>query len=177
LPVFNYKTRQEVTPQDQYGYDGLLYVDESPDAFEDESTDDECACHPPMPDRFTQVMYELMQMHDAKSHDYADEDQYSNFRRAERFGISPFVGALIRMSDKMRFCRPHRARGHVLKDQQRVADVVISAFAAGETRFAAAVSEQTCLSIFPSADQKIVFYYLFRYLLSLPLGGMESLSI
>jgi hypothetical protein len=128
LPVFAYETRQELTLDGPYGYNGILFVADGLDASEDEPVEahecqhcyehedgDDAVCHPCRDQllgdedaglddepqgRFTEILDELRDLHNAKSHDYADEDAYSNFRRAERFGVSPFVGCLIRMSDK-----------------------------------------------------------------------------
>jgi len=51
--------------------------------------------------RVTELLQELQALHDAKNHDYAHSaDVFANFREAERLGISPFVGCLVRMSDK-----------------------------------------------------------------------------
>lgn len=50
---------------------------------------------------FHALLRDMADLHDRKNHDYAEEaDPLSNFRRAERLGIDPFAGVLVRMSDK-----------------------------------------------------------------------------
>lgn len=50
---------------------------------------------------FTKLLSEITELHDRKNQDYArDDDPLSNFRRAQRLGVAPFVGILVRMSDK-----------------------------------------------------------------------------
>lgn len=52
-------------------------------------------------ERFLDLLSDLSELHAAKAADYGDgEDAYSNFRRAQRLGISPFMGCLVRLSDK-----------------------------------------------------------------------------
>ena len=51
--------------------------------------------------RFDALLEELAQLHAAKNHDYAeDADPLSNLHRAERLGVEPWRGALVRRSDK-----------------------------------------------------------------------------
>jgi hypothetical protein len=50
---------------------------------------------------FSKLIEELQRLHDSKSHDYAKEtDSLANLRRSDRFGVPPWKGALVRMSDK-----------------------------------------------------------------------------
>jgi hypothetical protein len=42
----------------------------------------------------------LWELHKAKDGDYAGGESLSNFRACERFGVSAWRGALVRMSDK-----------------------------------------------------------------------------
>lgn len=52
--------------------------------------------------KFNRLLEELKKIHDAKSHDYAkDEDPLSNLRECEKMGVPAWVGVLIRMGDKM----------------------------------------------------------------------------
>jgi hypothetical protein len=51
--------------------------------------------------RFTALLREIQQIHDAKSSDYAtDTDPLHNLRRSASFGVPPWKGTLVRMSDK-----------------------------------------------------------------------------
>lgn len=58
---------------------------------------------PPPMSEFAMVLGELQRMHDKKNQDYGREgDAFANVRASEDFGISPWIGAAIRMNDKMR---------------------------------------------------------------------------
>lgn len=51
--------------------------------------------------KFDALLEEIRDLHNKKNHDYSDDaDPLSNFRRAQRFGVDPFKGILIRLSDK-----------------------------------------------------------------------------
>ena len=53
--------------------------------------------------RFIELLEEAKRIHIAKNAGYSGvgaTDPWKNFREAERFGITPFKGCLVRMSDK-----------------------------------------------------------------------------
>ena len=53
--------------------------------------------------RFIELLEEARRIHVTKNAGYSGigaRDPWKNFREAERFGISPFLGCLVRMSDK-----------------------------------------------------------------------------
>ncbi len=53
---------------------------------------------------FDALLSEISALHDGKSHDYTPEgDPLANLRRAEKFGVDPVRGVLVRLSDK--WCR------------------------------------------------------------------------
>lgn len=52
--------------------------------------------------RFLQLLSEAAKLHEAKSADYGESnDPLGNMHASSRIGIDPFVGALVRMQDKM----------------------------------------------------------------------------
>lgn len=52
-------------------------------------------------ERFHALLKEIADLHDSKNHDYAAEtDPLSNFKLCEPFGVSPFKGVMVRLSDK-----------------------------------------------------------------------------
>lgn len=52
---------------------------------------------------FTAILDEIQEMHDKKSSDYGRAvDPYANVRASEDFGITGWLGAVIRANDKMR---------------------------------------------------------------------------
>ena len=51
--------------------------------------------------RFYALLEEIAELHSRKNHDYAEaEKPLSNFTRARTFGVEPWKGVLVRMSDK-----------------------------------------------------------------------------
>jgi hypothetical protein len=53
--------------------------------------------------RFKQLLDEALALQHAKNAGYAGvgaADPWANFREAKRFGVHPFIGVLIRISDK-----------------------------------------------------------------------------
>jgi hypothetical protein len=51
--------------------------------------------------RFYQLLEEIAELHSRKNHDYSKTDEpLSNFHRSTNFGIEPWKGILVRMSDK-----------------------------------------------------------------------------
>lgn len=58
---------------------------------------------PPSSPRFIELVNQIREIHEKKNAGYAGADSpdpYKNFRYSELFGISPFKGCLVRMSDK-----------------------------------------------------------------------------
>lgn len=61
-------------------------------------------CHKLHPDseRFVELMNDHIDLHLLKQQDYGDDDNpFANIRASEEFGVPAWVGALIRMNDKM----------------------------------------------------------------------------
>lgn len=52
--------------------------------------------------RYLQLLDEMRELHVRKNAGYAgdSEDRWANFRRSERFGVSSFLGCVVRLSDK-----------------------------------------------------------------------------
>ncbi len=51
--------------------------------------------------RFYDLLVQIAELHAKKNHDYAeDTDPLSNLKQAEKFGIPPYKGVFIRLSDK-----------------------------------------------------------------------------
>ena len=52
-------------------------------------------------ERFYEILDVIKKLHDAKRHDYGDDnDIFANFRLSELAGISPWKGSVDRMGDK-----------------------------------------------------------------------------
>ena len=62
--------------------------------------------------RFSEIIKELSEMHDKKEADYgSDEDPLSNVRAGKEFGISPWIGAMLRANDKMKRLQAFARKG------------------------------------------------------------------
>ena len=57
----------------------------------------------PKSERFHTVLRELGELHDRKQEDYGtDTDPFANVRGSTDWGISPWVGTMVRATDKLR---------------------------------------------------------------------------
>jgi len=53
-------------------------------------------------DAFHKILDEMGKLHDRKSKDYgSDEDPLANIRASSDFGIEPWIGATLRLNDKV----------------------------------------------------------------------------
>lgn len=53
--------------------------------------------------RFHEVLQELGELHDRKQQDYGKEnDPFANVRASNEWGVAPWVGALVRLNDKVK---------------------------------------------------------------------------
>ncbi len=51
--------------------------------------------------KFDALITEIQALHESKNHDYAaDTDPLSNLRRCQAFGVEPWRGVLVRLTDK-----------------------------------------------------------------------------
>lgn len=54
-------------------------------------------------ERFHEILRELGELHDLKQRDYGtEEDSFANIRASKEWGAAPWVGAMIRATDKLR---------------------------------------------------------------------------
>lgn len=54
-------------------------------------------------ERFHEVLRELGELHDLKARDYGtEEDSFANIRGSQEWGVEPWVGAMIRATDKVK---------------------------------------------------------------------------
>lgn len=68
-------------------------------------------------ERFHAELRELGNLHDSKQADYGrPEDPFANVRASEEFGISPWIGCMIRANDKIRRIQTH-AKGSTLRNE------------------------------------------------------------
>ena len=52
--------------------------------------------------RFHELLQEIGVLHDKKQSDYGtDADPFANVRASQEFGVRPWIGALVRLNDKV----------------------------------------------------------------------------
>ncbi len=74
--------------------------------------------------RFHEILRELGGLHDKKALDYGtEEDSFANIRGSEEWGVAPWVGAMVRATDKLRrlqkFAREGKLANEVVEDSFR----------------------------------------------------------
>ena len=77
---------------------------------------------------FERVLSELAQLHEKKSLDYgSDIDPLANIRASNDFGIEPYVGALLRLNDKVHRLKVYAVRGTLANEgaEDSLKDIVV----------------------------------------------------
>lgn len=64
--------------------------------------------------RFLQKLEEIAELHSRKQYDYGkDEDPFANLRASQEFGVPPWVGAVIRLNEKVTRIKSFVAKGEL----------------------------------------------------------------
>jgi hypothetical protein len=82
---------------------------------------------------FVRVLEEIKALHDRKQADYGtDEDPFANVRASERFGIRPWVGALVRLNDKITRLQTFIRKGRLMNEsvEDSLMDIAVYAIIA-----------------------------------------------
>jgi hypothetical protein len=67
--------------------------------------------------RFHELLRQIGELHDKKQRDYgADQDPFANVRASERWGIEPWVGALVRLNDKVHRLQQFAKKGELANE-------------------------------------------------------------
>ena len=67
--------------------------------------------------RFLEKLQQIAELHSVKQHDYGQgNDPFANIRASQEFGVEPWVGAVIRLNDKVTRLKSFIANG-VLKNE------------------------------------------------------------
>lgn len=67
--------------------------------------------------RFHQILEELGNLHDMKQADYGrGDDPFANVRASAEWGVSPWVGAMVRATDKVRRLQSLIANGKLMNE-------------------------------------------------------------
>ena len=81
-------------------------------------------------DRFHELLKELGTLHKKKGADYGKEDDpFSNVRSAKEWGIAPWVGAMIRLNDKVKRLQKLAQRGSLVNESARDSFLDIAGYA------------------------------------------------
>ena len=76
--------------------------------------------------KFYELLQQMAKTHNDKNHDYAsDDDPLSNLKRAEKIGLEPWIGALVRMQDKMDRIEEFAKKKTLLVKDESVKDTLI----------------------------------------------------
>ena|SRR3990167_2858090 len=71
----------------------------------------------PKSQRFHDILQELGALHDRKQRDYGrDDDPFANVRASNEWGIEPWVGAMVRLTDKVRRLQALARRGQLANE-------------------------------------------------------------
>lgn len=71
-------------------------------------------------ERFHELLKELGELHDRKQEDYGrEEDPFANVRGASEWGVSPWVGAMVRAQDKVRRLQKYARTGTLTNEGVR----------------------------------------------------------
>lgn len=67
--------------------------------------------------RFHEVLRELGELHDRKQQDYGKEtDPFANVRASNEWGVKPWVGALVRLNDKVKRLQNFARKGQLANE-------------------------------------------------------------
>lgn len=77
---------------------------------------------------FRTLLTELAELHDKKSQDYGSTaDPLANIRASAEFGIEPYVGALVRLNDKIHRLKVYITQGTLANEsaEDSLRDIVV----------------------------------------------------
>ena len=70
--------------------------------------------------RFHEILAELGTLHDLKQADYGrGDDPFANIRASEEWGVKPWVGAMIRLNDKVRRLQTLATKGSLANESAK----------------------------------------------------------
>lgn len=87
----------------------------------------------PKSERLHEILKELGELHDRKQKDYGrDDDPFSNITASQDWGISPVVGVLLRMNDKVRRLQAFVRNGNLVNEsaEDSMRDIAVYAIIA-----------------------------------------------
>lgn len=81
-------------------------------------------------DRFDEILQEMSTLHNRKGQDYGGvNDPYANVRASQEFGVDPWVGALIRLNDKITRLKSFIRNGNLVNESviDSITDIAVYA--------------------------------------------------
>jgi hypothetical protein len=80
--------------------------------------------------RFHAMLDEMGKLHDKKQEDYGtDSDPFANVRASREFGVAPWIGALIRLNDKVTRLKQFAMKGKLANESARDSMLDIAVYA------------------------------------------------
>lgn len=68
----------------------------------------------PSSERFHEILESLARLHDLKSADYGKtDDPFANVRSSEEWGLEPWIGAMVRLNDKVKRLQSFARNGNL----------------------------------------------------------------
>jgi|SRR5215475_5207362 len=83
--------------------------------------------------RFHELVKEIADLHDRKQQDYGKgDDPFANVRASQDWGIAPWVGAMVRLSDKVKRLQAFAQKGALANEsaQDSMRDIAVYALIA-----------------------------------------------
>lgn len=87
----------------------------------------------PGSERFHAILAELAEMHDRKQADYgSDADPFANVRASTEWGLPAWVGAMVRLNDKVRRLQSLSRKGYLMNEaaEDSMRDIAVYAIIA-----------------------------------------------
>ncbi len=79
--------------------------------------------------RFKDAVWEILMIHAAKQSDYgSDSDPFANVRASQDFGVPAWIGALVRLNDKVTRLKNFAERGVLANESAEDSMVDISVY-------------------------------------------------
>ena len=85
----------------------------------------------PNSERFHQILKKLGELHDKKQEDYGrGDDPFANIRSSQEWGVKPWIGALVRLNDKVKRLQKFAIKGSLANEGVEDSLLDISVYAA-----------------------------------------------
>lgn len=79
---------------------------------------------------FHELLNQIGELHDQKRADYgSDTDPFANVRASQEFGVAPWIGALIRLNDKVTRLKTFAMKGELQNESAEDSMMDIAVYA------------------------------------------------